>query len=195
VDYSPTRAQLWAELGTAFCGKKRMAHHAPGQRNSHHHHYAITALTWAFIPIAQDFRLIKSQDVCCTVRPIARLISPHCPPGGQLVGTVGRPQPSYHRILRNSIDAVFKVVRVLTLAGYEPERQERQPSRCDQPFHRHGFPHLPRGHRSRPGAEALPWGLHPTVMRDRPRHTAPSASQFPMYRTSRRIPTRHRPTN
>jgi hypothetical protein len=82
---------------------------------------ALTALTGAFMPIAQDFRLIKPQDVGGTVRPTPRFIGPHHIPIAQLMDPAGRPPPSDHRILRYFIDALVEVVRLLTLAGNEPD--------------------------------------------------------------------------
>ena len=62
------------------------------------------SLAFPLLPVAQDLRLIKPQDVGRTVRPLARLIGPHSLPGGQLLGTMGWSKLFRHRILRDSID-------------------------------------------------------------------------------------------
>jgi hypothetical protein len=79
------------------------------------------SLAWSFIPVAQDFRPIESQDVGRTVRTIAKLIGPHHVSCTQLVGTMGRPKSSHHRILRHVIDVLSEVAFSLTLAGCKPD--------------------------------------------------------------------------
>jgi len=106
------------------------------------------SLAFPFLPVAQDLRLIKSQDVGRTARSLARLIGPHGLPCGQLLGAMGWSKLFRHGILRDSIDVPPEVALLLTLTGHECEHHQRQPGQPDEPFHSHVSPHLPCAHPS-----------------------------------------------